>query len=47
MRAPDVVQLAAWIIWEVFFEEPEPTDTPCKDDQQQDTPEGKTPPRSQ
>ena len=46
MRAPDVVPLAAWIMWELFFDEPEPTHTHRKDDQRQDPPELKTPPRS-
>ena len=46
MRAPDVVALAAWIIWEVFFEEPEPTNAPPKDNQREEAPEVRTPSRS-
>ena len=26
MRAPDVVPLAAWIMWEMLFDEPKPSD---------------------
>jgi len=26
MKKPDVIPLVAWIIWEMFFEEPGPTD---------------------
>ena len=26
MRAPDIVPLAAWIMWEMLFDEPKPSD---------------------
>jgi len=32
MRKPDLVPLVAWIIWEMFFEEPESTDRHGKDE---------------
>ncbi len=47
MRKPDLIPLAAWFIWEAFFEEPESTDPHPKDDQRQDPPEVNKPPRSQ
>ena len=43
MMKPDVIPLVAWIIWEMFFEEPESTDRHRKDDQRQDPPEMRTP----
>ena len=46
MKAPDFVPLAAWIMWELFFDEPKPTDARRKDDERQEPPEVKTPPRS-
>jgi len=33
MKDPGLVPLAAWIMWEVFFDEPEPTNARRKDDQ--------------
>ena len=47
MRKPDLIPLVAWIIWEMFFEEPEPTDADRKDDQRRKLSEMKTPLRSQ
>ena len=47
MRKPDLIPLVAWIIWEMFFEEPESTDSHRKDDQGREPPEVKTPRRSQ
>ena len=35
MQDRDLVPLAAWIMWEVFFDEPEPTNARRKDDQGQ------------
>jgi len=46
MKDPDLVPLAAWMMWEVFFDEPEPTDAHPKDDQRREPPEVKTPRRS-
>ncbi len=46
MKDPDLVPLAAWIMWEVFFDELDPTDAQRKDDQRRKLPEVKTPPRS-
>jgi hypothetical protein len=46
MKEPDLVPLAAWIMWEVFFDEPEPMGAHRKNDQRQEPPEVKTPPRS-
>ena len=46
MKDPDLVPLAAWMMWEVFFDEPEPTDAHRKDEQRREPPEVKTPPRS-
>ena len=45
MKDPNLVPLAAWIMWEAFFDEPEPTDAQRKDDQRREPPEVKTPPR--
>ena len=39
MRKPDLIPLVAWVIWEMFFEEPESTDPHGKDDQRQDSDE--------
>jgi hypothetical protein len=39
MRKPDLIPLVAWIIWETFFEEPEPMDPHRNDDQRRDPPE--------
>jgi hypothetical protein len=47
MKAPDLVPLAAWFMWEMFFDEPEPTDARRKDDQGKKPLEVKTPPRRQ
>jgi hypothetical protein len=47
MKAPDLVPLAAWIMWDMFVDETEPTDTRRKDDQREKPPEVKTPPRRQ
>src|SRR5207244_9962673 len=44
MKDPDLVPLAAWIMWEAFFDEPEPTDAHRKDDQRREPPEVKPPP---
>ena len=30
MRAPDFAPLAAWIMWEMLFDEPKPTNPPPK-----------------
>src|SRR2546425_7511581 len=46
MKDPDLVPLAAWIMWEAFFDEPEPTDAHRKDDQRREPPQGKPPPRT-
>ena len=46
MKDPDLVPLAAWIMWEAFFDEPEPTDAHRKDDQRREPPEVKPPPRT-
>jgi hypothetical protein len=46
MKDADVIPLAAWMMWEVFFDEPEPTDVHRQDDQKREPPEVKTPPRS-
>jgi len=46
MQDRDLVPLAAWIMWEVFFDEPEPTNARRKDDQGQELSEAKTPRRS-
>ncbi len=35
MKAPDPVPLPAWIMWELFFDEPEPTDA-GKDEHKQE-----------
>ena len=42
----DFIPLAAWIMWEIFFDEPEPRDPHRRDDQKRKPPEVKTPPRS-
>jgi hypothetical protein len=47
MKAPDLIPLAAWIMWEVFFDEPEPTDAHRTDDHRQEPLVVNTPPRSQ
>ena len=47
MKDPDLVPLAAWMMWEVFFDEPEPTNAHRQDDQKRKPPEVKTPRRSQ
>jgi hypothetical protein len=47
MKDPDFVPLAAWIMWEVFCADPEPTDAHRKDKQTPEAPEVKTPPRGQ
>ena len=46
MKASDLIPLAAWFMWEEFFDEPQPTDAPRKDDQRKKPLEVKTPPRS-
>jgi hypothetical protein len=46
MKAPDLVPLAAWIMWEVFLDEPEPTDAHRQDEQKPKPREVKTPSRS-
>ena len=45
MQDRDLIPLAAWIMWEVFFDEPEPTDAHGQDDQKRKPPEVKTPRR--
>jgi len=47
MRAPDFAPLAAWILWEMLFDEPEPTNAQREDSQRQEPSEVKTPPRRQ
>jgi hypothetical protein len=47
MKAPDFAPLAAWILWEMLFDEPEPPNARRKDSQRQEPSEVKTPPRSQ
>ena len=44
MKDSDFVTLATWIMWEMFFDEPEPTDAHGNDDQQREVPEVKPPP---
>ena len=46
MKDPDLAPLAAWIMWELFFDEPEPTDAHRKNDQRQEAPEVKAPARN-
>ena len=46
MKDPAIIPLAAWILWETFFGEPEPTDADRKGDQRREPPEVKPPPRS-
>ena len=46
MQDRTLAPLAAWIMWEVFFDEPEPTDAHGQGDQKRKPPEVKTPPRS-
>jgi hypothetical protein len=46
LMKPDLIPLAAWMMWEVFFDEPEPTDAHRKDDQRREPREVKPPPRS-
>jgi hypothetical protein len=47
MKAPDFAPLAAWFLWEMLFDEPEPTGGNRKGPQQQEAPKVKTPSRSQ
>lgn len=47
MKAPDLAPLAAWILWEMLFDEPEPTTARRTDSPRQEPSEVKTPPRSQ
>ena len=42
MKDPNLAPLAAWIMWEMFVEEPEPTDAHRKSNQRQELPEVKT-----
>jgi len=42
MKDPNLVPLAAWIMWEMFFDEPEPTDSHPKNNQRQEPSEVKT-----
>ena len=42
MRKPDLIPLVAWIIWEMFFEEPESTDQHHQEDETQDPPDMRT-----
>ena len=44
---PDLVPVAAWIMWEMFLDEPESTDAHRADDQRREPPEVKPPPRGQ
>ncbi len=46
MKAPDLVPLAAWIMWELFLDEPEPTDGHLEGDQGKEKREVKTPTRT-
>ena len=47
MKDPALVPLAAWIGWEMFFDEPEPTSTHRTDDDGREPPDAKkTAPRS-
>ena len=46
MRAPDFAPLAAWIMWEMLFDEPKPTNAHPKAPTEQDPPVVKTPPGS-
>ena len=46
MKKPDLIPLVAWIVWEMFFEEPEPTNAHPEDNQREEPPEVRTPSRS-
>ena len=46
MQDRDLIPLAAWLMWDVFFDEPEPTDAQRQEDQRRKPLEVKTPPRS-
>ena len=46
MRAPDFVPLAAWIMWQMLFDEPKPTDAHPNSLPQQELSDVKTAPGS-
>ena len=46
MRAPDIVPLAAWIMWEMLFDEPKPKDAHPKAPPVQTPTPAKTAPRT-
>jgi len=46
MRAPDFAPLAAWIMWQMLFDEPKPTNARPEAPTEQEPPVVKTPPGS-
>ena len=46
MKAPDIVPLAAWFMWQMLFDEPKPTDAHPKAPPEQEPSDVKTAPGS-
>ena len=44
MRNPDIIPVAAWVLWELFLDEPHPAAEQGPDEHERQPPKVKTPP---